>query len=255
MPNSEAQTSRGVDRLGWRSGLDILATILMIAASGVLIWKVTQGSSSLPEPPGQDLASMQLPSQPIVVDATRVQGSTGAKVILIEYSDFQCPFCARFARDTWPTIRERYVSTGKLQVTFRHLPISAIHPSAFRAAEAVECAGAEGKFWQMHDLLFRTPARLETSDLLQNARSLTLDGARFEKCLQGEMTSRVNEDIRSTALLGVTGTPTFFLGVVLDDGTALLKRRLKGARTLEEFTAAIDEVLGGAMNDRRSSQQ
>jgi len=252
MSDSHDHRSRNVHRPGWRGSLDLLATILMIAASGVLIWRLIPASSarSAAAPPAGESVQPVLPTQPVALDVRRVHGSASARAVLIEYSDFQCPFCARFARETWPTLWDRYVSSGKLQVIFRHLPLGAIHPKAFRAAEGAECAGVEGKFWQMHDLLFAEPSRLDTSDVLRNARSLNLNESRFAKCLQGEMKGRVDEDVLSAGTLEVSGTPTFFLGKRLHDGTVLLTRRMKGAKSAKEFAVAIDEILSDIGRDK-----
>jgi protein-disulfide isomerase len=227
----------------WRTGLDLLATVLMIGASSLLVWRFTRDpvrrgpATSIP----QSQIQTALPNDPISLDPIRIRGNPNAPAVLIEYSDFQCRFCAAFARDTWPTLRDRYFLTGKLQVVFRHLPQEAIHPQAFIAAEALECAGAQ-KFWQMHDALFARPQELAEPDLLRQARTLDFDETRFAACLHGEMKARVSEDIQSGRELAVAGTPTFFLGGLVRDGKVRLTHRIGGARPAQEFMSAIDEI-------------
>lgn len=104
------------------------------------------GRGGRPAPP--------LPAQPLSISDAVVKGSERAKVVLIAFSDFECPYCSRFAKDTLPVLDEKYVRTGRVRVAFRHLPIESIHPTAFKAAEASECAREQGRFWEMHDRLF-----------------------------------------------------------------------------------------------------
>src|SRR5687768_9487903 len=99
-----------------------------------------------------------------------VRGSVTAKLILVEFTDFECPFCGRHASTVYRELQRRYVDTGELQYVFRHLPLEQIHPSARRAAEAAECAGDQGKFWELHDRFFEHQKSLGPEDLVTHAR-------------------------------------------------------------------------------------
>src|SRR3989454_2777070 len=113
------------------------------------------------------------------------QGSDTAVLTLVEFSDYQCPFCGRYARETSPQIRRDYIVTGKLKYVFRNFPIESIHPNAFKAAEAAHCAGERGKYWEMHDRLFANQGALASAQLLLHAQALGLDPQPFSQCLDG----------------------------------------------------------------------
>ena len=152
----------------------------------------------------------RIPLEPLSLLGVEIKGSEMAKVAIVEFSDFQCNFCQRFAQTTLPSIEERYISTGQVQLAFRNLPIPQLHPQALLAAEAGECAGRQAGFWKMHDALFANPKDLADSSLLQRAADLGLAMPRFTECLHGNSTFRVRKDVEMAARLGLNGTPTFF---------------------------------------------
>lgn len=159
------------------------------------------------------------------------RGSTKAAVAIVEFSDFQCQFC----RAVLPVIRQivdKYES--KVKWVFRDFPIAAIHPAALKAHEAARCAGAQGKFWEYHDVLFeRSPAH-SLPELKQYAQELGLDKSAFAACLdQGAYRTEVNNDIQEGIRLGLSGTPTFFVN----------GRVLVGAQPLEAFERLIQLEL------------
>ncbi len=145
-----------------------------------------------------------------------IQGRDSAIVTLVEYGDFECPHCRR----VHPIIQELQESLGdRLRYVFRHFPISTSHPQAQKAAEAAEAAGAQGKFWEMHDLLYERQANLHREALIECAAELDLDVERFTRELdEGEHTDRVREDFSAGVRSGVNGTPTFFINGVRYDG-------------------------------------
>lgn len=172
-----------------------------------------------------------------------IKGDTNARLAIIEFSDFECPFCGRYARDTYPRLTTEYVDTGKVQYVFRHYPLD-IHPFAFKAAAAAECAGREGMYWEMHDLLFAAGDALAEPDLLGYAATLGLQQEDFEACLKGgAMTERVLEDRQYGEALGVSATPTFFFAEVREDGKLGLLAKLSGARPYSTFQSTLDELL------------
>lgn len=136
-----------------------------------------------------------------------IQGPTDAPVTLVTYGDFECPYCADAYRAT-ERLREEM---DDVRFVFRHFPLE-MHPNAWQAAEAAEAAAAQGKFWEMHDLLYEHRDALETDDLQEYAEELGLDVDYFTQELEGgAFTERVQEDILSGARSGVNGTPTFFI--------------------------------------------
>jgi protein-disulfide isomerase len=145
-----------------------------------------------------------------------IRGKENAPVTLLEYGDFECPFCMR----AYPILKEVEGLEGdRLKVVFRNFPLSEVHSHALKAAYAAEAAGKQGKFWQMHDLLFENQERLEDEDLLGYAKILDLDLSLFEKAMTSELTAKkVNEDFLSGAESGVNGTPTFYINGIRFDG-------------------------------------
>jgi Na+/H+ antiporter NhaA len=140
-------------------------------------------------------------------DRDHVRGPADASVTLVEYGDFQCPYCGRAE----PVVRE-LLTDADLRYVWRNLPLSDVHPQAQLAAEAAEAAGLQGKFWEMHDLLFRHQANLRITDLLGYARTIELDEERFHDDLMRRASAeRIANDLQSADLSGVSGTPTFFI--------------------------------------------
>jgi protein-disulfide isomerase len=159
-----------------------------------------------------------------------VRGKVDAPVTIVEFSDFQCPFCAR-ARPTVNRVREVY--GDKVRILFRHFPLQN-HPQASKAAEAAACANEQGKFWEMHDRLFQSQAKLQVADLKQHAADLGLKGDEFATCLDsGRHGGDWQQGLADGAQSGVTGTPAFFIN----------GRPLIGARPFEDFAFVIDDEL------------
>lgn len=159
-----------------------------------------------------------------------IQGRHNAPIALLEYGDFECPICG----ESYPIVKAIQDELGaNLCFAFRHFPLANIHPHSQRAAEAAEAAGAQGKFWPMHDRLFEGQDALEVEDLTGYAEELGLDLARFEtELLTGAHRARVREDFRLGARGGVNGTPSFFI-----NGT-----RYDGLRGLDPLLAALNEA-------------
>lgn len=171
------------------------------------------------------------------------KGDKNAKVVLVEFTDYQCPFCGRHVRDTMPQIEAEYVKTGKIRYVTREFPIESIHPQAFKASEAALCAGDQGKYWEMHARLFANQKALAPADLQSHAQAVGLDQAKFSKCLEsGTKGAKVRKDLADGAKVGVTGTPAFFIGVV-DGSNVKVTRAIKGAFPFPSFKTAIDAVL------------
>jgi protein-disulfide isomerase len=147
--------------------------------------------------------------KPLLGPHDHILGPPNARLVMVEYGDFQCPHCAR----AHPIVRQIIARLGdELTFGFRHFPLAKIHLQARLAAQAAEAAGAQGKFWEMHDLLFQNQERLEGDDLVQYAADLELDVKRFgDELSAGVYLQRVQEDFASGIRSGVNATPTFFI--------------------------------------------
>lgn len=228
-----------------KSALDLLSTVAVTAAAGFLIWSLTGGRAS----PGGAPASPGSTVQRITgtrIDATTITNVLGeGRVAIVEFSDFECPFCARYAQDVFPVIRRTLVESGRARYIAFHFPLERIHPRAVKASEAAECAGRQGRFWEMHDLLFADGLALPPDQLADRAEALGVDRARFETCVAGEALEKVRADQSEGRRLGVTGTPMFFLGIVRDDRSIDLVRRINGLVSAEVFEAEVGELAAG----------
>jgi protein-disulfide isomerase len=204
-----------------------------------------QGRQTAPGTPAQ--AQVPAPETVTVVslDGGAVKGDQNAKVTLVEFSDYQCPFCSRHFRETMPKIVDQYVKTGKVRYVLREFPIESIHPLAFKASEAALCAGEQGKYWEMHDRLFGNQNALAAAQLPSHAESVGLDAAKFRNCLDsGKFTAKVRKDLGDAKKAGATGTPTFFIGLT-DPKSNEVKavKKIVGAQTFAAFKAAFDTLL------------
>src|SRR4051794_7424651 len=108
----------------------------------------------------------------ISIQGAPARGSADAKVVVIEYSDFQCPYCGKFARETFANVEQKYIAPGRVRYVFRNFPLDESHPKAFKAADAAECANQQGKFWEMHAQLFANQQALDPGDLASHARAV-----------------------------------------------------------------------------------
>jgi len=167
-------------------------------------------------------------------DDDPAKGSKSAPVAIVEFSDFQCPYCARFYMQTLPLLDDNYIKTGKVKLVFRDFPLS-FHQYAQKASEASECAHEQGKFWEYHDKMFENQQSLSIESLKQFASELSLDTSKFNNCLDsGKMAAEVKKDFEDGQSYGVSGTPAFFINGI----------PLVGAQPFEAFKQIIDKELG-----------
>lgn len=167
-------------------------------------------------------------------------GNSDATVVIIEFSDYQCPFCRSFWRDTLPLIKSEYIDTGKVRFIYRDFPLN-FHPSAMPAAQTAECAGDQGKYWEMHDKIFSEQEKLGSGtvqfsidDLKKWAGQIGLDKNKLNSCLNSQKyVEEITKDYNDGQAAGVSGTPGFFI-----NGKSVV-----GAQPFSVFKSIIDEEL------------
>lgn len=179
-----------------------------------------------------------------------VKGNKDARLTLIEFSEYQCPFCSRHVQNTFPQLDKEYVQTGKVKYVFRDLPLESIHKNAFKASEAAHCAGeqGDGKFWPMHDRLFANQQTLELAKLPEHATAIGLDAKKLQACLEsGKYAAEIRKDIAEAERLGVSATPTTLIAVSQpNDPNVKVVKVIRGAQNFAVFKASLDELLAPA---------
>ncbi len=188
------------------------------------------------------------PSQPvrISIDDDPIRGDPDAPITIVEFSDFQCPFCARFHVQTLPALLEEYIDKGKVNLVYRDFPIQSIHPNALPAAVAAECANEQGEYWEYHDTLFEKQsnwARVDSATAIttfsQYATDIGLEQQQFDSCLEsGKYLEEVQGDLSDGRDYDITGTPGFFVG---NNEIGFVK--INGAQPFESFQRIIDAQL------------
>ena len=170
-----------------------------------------------------------------------VLGADDAPVTVVEFADYQCPFCQRFSQNVFPRLEKEYIDTGKVRWVVLNMPL-AFHKDAREAAQAALCAGDQGRFWEMRELLFANPKKLAAEYLAGYAGDLSLDVEAFEACLDSERhLAEIDEDARDASRVGLTGTPSFVVGK--SAGDAVSGKVIVGARPHGAFQQAIEEAL------------
>ncbi|MBS1267215.1 MAG: hypothetical protein MAG795_01187 [Candidatus Woesearchaeota archaeon] len=226
----------------WKAVSGVLAVLLLVsiftggfktkseANNGVL-----QADEAQQAKPREDA---QAPSAPTLdmaklLDDDAVKGDENALVTIVEWSDFECPFCARFYSQTLPQIQKDYIDTGKVKFIYRDFPLN-FHANAQKAAEAAECAGEQGKYWEMHDKLFEGGVESGVSLFKTYATEINLNTKKFNSCLDsGKMASEVATDMQAGKQVGITGTPGFIINGKL----------VSGAQPFGVFKNEIEEAL------------
>lgn len=169
-------------------------------------------------------------------------GSASAALTIIEFSDYQCPYCRRFHDEVLPALRQAYIDTGKVQLIFKDFPLS-IHPQAMPAALAGRCAGTQGKFWPMNALLFAHHDKLEATLYLQLAQTLGLEVEAFKKCMQQPaMRQAVQRDQNQARGLNINATPSFLIGRMQGE-RMLIERVASGFVDFATLSSEIDKLL------------
>ncbi|MFO7579952.1 MAG: thioredoxin domain-containing protein [Nitrosomonas halophila] len=199
-----------------------------------------------PAPPAPPAAVEKI-DKVVMIGSIPPLGLDDAPLTLIEFSDYQCPFCNRHAQQTTPQIVKEYVETDKVRYVFRDFPIESIHPQAVKIAEAARCAGEQGKYWEMHDQLFTNQRGLSTDKLPEHAEAIGIDTEQFQGCLDsGKYTAAVRQDMEEGGKLGIRGTPSFILGI--SDGDQVKDTYIiRGAHPYTIFKEEIEKLLASLM--------
>ncbi|PIN89928.1 disulfide bond formation protein DsbA [Candidatus Pacearchaeota archaeon CG10_big_fil_rev_8_21_14_0_10_34_76] len=173
-----------------------------------------------------------------ITEADHILGNPNAPVIIVEYSDYECPFCERFHSETFGQIKSQYIDTGKVAFIYRHFPLN-FHPNAQKAAEASECAAEQEKFWEMHEMLFESGVQGGVQTYITYATVLGLNTEQFSECLNsGKYVSRIQADMTQGQKEKISGTPGFFIGKEGKD-----YQLVSGAQPFNNFKQVIDSKL------------
>ena len=205
----------------------------------------------------QNLAQRGQPSGPaadefankvIPISDEPSKGNAGAKVTIVEVSDYHCPFCRRQTLQTLPQVLTEYVNSGKVRYVFVDYPIAQLHPDAFKSHEAANCAGDQGKYWQMHESLFASAPVKDAAQLTEKAKTIGLDIPKFSACLSsGRHAVAIRDSIERMQQLGVGGTPLTLIGITPAAGAPMkVLSSVYGAKPYSEFKTAIDAALAQA---------
>lgn len=210
--------------------VNLIAAVAMTVASVLLIWRYFGGTP--PPPPST--------RSPFSLEGSASRGEVKAALILVEFSEYQCPDCAAFERDVFPNIEERYIKTGKLRFVYRHLALSN-QADRVRAVKAAECASREGQFWPMHKTLIAAPT-LDESEVMRAAATVGLNAEAFAGCLSGsfDVIERGLEDGRR---MGLKTTPSFIFGHLNPEGLFKPRGAIGGKSTAKAFQKLIDSLL------------
>jgi protein-disulfide isomerase len=169
------------------------------------------------------------------------RGRADAPITIIEFTDYQCPYCRRFQTEAWPRLKRKYVDSGKVRFIVRDLPLE-FHSAARPAAEVAHCAAEQGKFWPMHEALLRNSTQLNDTYVIELAREMGLDVLRLRACAMGDRyEGAIARNAAEAAALGIHGTPTFVIGRTAEgelDGV-----RVAGALPYEQFAAYLYQLL------------
>jgi protein-disulfide isomerase len=174
-------------------------------------------------------------------DDSRALGRPGAPLVIVEFLDYQCPFCSKYHRDTFPEIQRKYIDTGRARYVLQDLPLPTLHPQAQGAAEAVRCAGDQKQLWQLRDALLADTRSMTPGTIRQKAVAAGLDMTAFDACTASrKYESAVQADARVAAAAGITGTPTFVVGK--QDARQVTGVKLVGAVPIGVIDGALAQL-------------
>lgn len=228
--------NKDMKTLKWLAGVNLalIVIIFLVVLSintklgdGASVGAVKAPSAAAPSP------SPTVDFEDLIDDTDYIKGDENAPVTIIEWSDFECPFCVRFYDQTLSSIDEKYIQTGKVRLVYKDFPLS-FHQQAQKAAEAAQCAGDQGKYYEMHDMLFESGVSGGVASFKAYATNLGLNSAQFNNCLDsGKYYDEVQDDMKQGAAAGVRGTPGFLVNGQL----------VSGAQPFSVFEQVIEAAL------------
>jgi len=191
--------------------------------------------------------------QPLTVAGRPSKGNPRAKLTLVEYSDYECPFCGQYVAQVYPQIDQAYIATNKINYVFKNFPIEQLHRQSFKAHMAAACAGDQRRYWEMHDRLFLDQRSLSLDRFVEIATMLKLDPVAFRACVEStKHEAMIREDVAEAQRGGVQGTPVFVLAYTDPKGQSITPVRvIVGAQPFEAFKEAIDALLTDANTHTR----
>ncbi|MBI2582348.1 DsbA family protein [Candidatus Woesearchaeota archaeon] len=218
--------------LFWKITTVALIVILAVVAFKGSFGGAPTGGAVVPTGGAEPSPTVDIDMEELL-DDDDVKGDKDAPVTIVEWSDYECPFCGRFYTETLPSLEQEYIKTGKVKFVYRDFPLS-FHPNAQKAAEAAECAGEQGKYWEMHNMLFEQGVQGGVAGFKQYAKTLGLNSAKFDTCLDsGAMAAEVRADMADGTSVGIQGTPGFIVNGKL----------ISGAQPFTVFKQVIDAEL------------
>jgi len=198
--------------------------------------------------PARQAPAIPIVPQTISIENAATRGQTDATVVMVQYSEFQCPYCKVFGRDIMPALDAKYVNPGKLLVAFRHFPLDSVHKAAVHLGAVAECARKSGSFWKVHDFLFSRDTASGSSLQRDDIIRLGMNPDVLEACSQHEGEASVLRDRQEGVSLGVEGTPTFFFALNEATSSLRVEERLAGAQPVETFSRVIELLLDRAQS-------
>jgi len=171
------------------------------------------------------------------------KGYDSARLVIINFSEYQCPYCAQFFRDAMPNIEKEYINTKKVRYVFMDFPLS-FHAQSMKAAEAASCAEEQGKYWEMNECLFANQDTLSPETILKQGEVIGLEMDKFKQCLNhGNFIDAIKSTMAEGQKAGVSGTPTFLLGFIDQDGKVKATKKIVGVQSYTAFKDAIESLL------------
>jgi protein-disulfide isomerase len=208
---------------------------MLVAAAAFTGLSVGSGAAADERGSAPDVVRLALPPGELAL------GRAAAPLTMVEFTDYQCPYCRRFQAEVWPKLKREYIDTGKLRYIARDLPLQ-FHSSAAPAAEAAHCAGEQGKFWEMHAALLGGAADLGSGGIERRARAVGLDMTRFGECVaRSKYSAVIVAHVQEADAAGIDGTPGFIIGRASHG--ELTGVRVEGALPYEEFDGLLRELL------------
>ena len=221
-----------------------VAVLVACAFVSVIAWQTSRALKASVPPPRP---APPAPVEAVIGTTTRLPEAArrlgSGSIALIEFSDFQCPFCGVYARDTFPRLKAEFIDTHSIQYAARHLPLPT-HPYAPTAANAAQCAADQSKYWAMHELLFRSQHALTIPELKTYGTDIGLKSGPYFGCLDDNAGNRVRADMEEAQRLGIRSTPLFLIGRIRADGEMVdVVEKIRGAQTYETIAQELKRLL------------